>query len=199
MVRNVTGAVLALVGATAAVWSPFRAWYDGRDGRDYRFSDLFGGITATKADLWTSLLLPMVVAAVIAVLGLVLRSRLTVALAGVIVLGFTILWMVRQGQAEGGLAVNSDGSGLGLGVANAAGGGLLLLLAAAVMAGRPARHRDEEYEPESHPGPQPPPWQPGAPPDQGLGPDYPNYPDYPDQGRHPPGRDHPDDPYGRRP
>lgn len=147
MMRNVIGSILALLGATAAVWSPFRAWYDGRPGRDYALADLFGGITEAKADLLTSILLPMAFAALVTVVGLVLRLRGLVALAGLIVLGFTILWMVRQGQAAGSLSVVSDGSGLGQGVALAAGGGVLLLLGAVVMSGR--RHVESEaYEPE---------------------------------------------------
>ncbi len=140
MIRNVIGAVLALVGAAAAVWSPFRVWYDGRQGRYYEVDDLFTGITAERADLWWSLLLPLAFAALLTVIGLLLRSRLTVAAAGVVVLGFTVLWMVRQGQAADGLSAGAD-DGLGWGVALALGGGVLLLLAAAVMAGRPRRRR----------------------------------------------------------
>ncbi|MDN3292985.1 hypothetical protein QWM81_02750 [Streptomyces ficellus] len=136
MVRNVIGSVLALIGATAAVLSPFRAWYDGRPGRDYRVADLFTGITATKAGLATSILLPLAFAALVTLIGLLLRSRLLVALAGLVVLGFTVLWMIRQGQAVGSLSVESDGSGLGPGVGAAAGGGILLLLAAVLMSGR---------------------------------------------------------------
>lgn len=154
MIRNVIGSILALVGATAAVWSPFRDWYDGRHGRDYRIQDLFGGITPNDGALFTSLLLPMAFAALVTLLGLLLRSRFMVALAGVIVLGFTVLWMVRQGQEAGSLAAGGDGDGLGLGVALAFGGGVLLLLAAALMIGRRAlRHRREEpydEEPQGH-------------------------------------------------
>ncbi|MFD5899188.1 hypothetical protein [Streptomyces sp. NPDC060366] len=139
MVRNIIGSVLAVIGAASAVASPFQAWYNGRHGRDYRVEDLFNGITGTGSDLWVSLLLPFVFAALVTLVGLVLRSRLLVALAGLVVLGFTILWMVRQGQAAGSLSLTSDGTGLGLGVAAALGGGALLLIAAAVMSGRTRR------------------------------------------------------------
>lgn len=141
MVRNIIGSVLAVIGAAGAVASPFQAWYDGRHGRDYRVEDLFNGITGTSSDLWVSLLLPFAFAALVTLLGLVLRSRLLVALSGLIVLGFTILWMVRQGQRAGGLTLNSEGTGIGLGVAAALGGGALLLIAAAVMSGRRSRRR----------------------------------------------------------
>ncbi|MFJ4870494.1 hypothetical protein [Streptomyces sp. NPDC088757] len=142
MIRNVAGAVLALAGATAAVWSPFRAWYDGRHGRDYALDELFTGITDAKADLWWSLLLPFAFAALLTLIGVLLRSRPLVALAGLVVLGFTVLWMVRVGQYRGGLTVDGDGTGLGDGVANALGGGVLLLLGALVMAGRRRRTRE---------------------------------------------------------
>lgn len=118
MVRNVLGSILALLGATAAVSSPFRAWYDGRHGRYYRLGDLFTstGVTDARTQLFGSLLLPFVVAAAVTLIGVVLRSRLLVAFAGVVVLAFTVLWMVRVGQAEGRMVVAGDGSGLGLGV-----------------------------------------------------------------------------------
>ncbi|MGW1495412.1 hypothetical protein [Streptomyces sp. NPDC002402] len=142
MIRNVIGSILALIGATAAVWSPFRDWYDGRHGRDYRIQDLFNGISDTEAELLGSILLPFAFAALVTLIGLVLRSRLLVALSGVIVLGFTVLWMVRQGQAAGSLTVGGVGGGLGNGVAWAVGGGLLLLVAAAVMSGRTSPETD---------------------------------------------------------
>ncbi|MFB7278250.1 hypothetical protein ACFCZV_14165 [Streptomyces hydrogenans] len=167
MIRNVVGSVLALAGATAAVWSPFRAWYDGRHGSDYPIGDLFTGITDDKADVLGSILLPFAFAALVTLVGVVLRSRLLVALAGVIVLGFTVLWMVRVGQAEGSLVVSGNGRGLGDGVANAFGGGVLLLLGALVMSGRPRTHRLPPAAP-THPtldGPRPTgtPYGTGAP------------------------------------
>ncbi|MFF3643994.1 hypothetical protein [Streptomyces sp. NPDC002564] len=141
MVRNVLGSVLALAGATAAVLSPFRAWYDGRHGRDFRLDELFSGagVTDAGAELFGSLFLPFAFAALLTLVGVVLRARLPVALAGVLVLGFTVLWMVRQGQAEGSLAVAGDGSGLGQGVLGGLCGGVALLLGAALMTGRTSR------------------------------------------------------------
>ncbi|MFE5514215.1 hypothetical protein ACFQ9J_27150 [Streptomyces sp. NPDC056529] len=163
MIRNVVGAVLALAGATAAVLSPFRAWYDGRHGRDYAIDELFTGVTDAKADLWWSLLLPFAFAALLTLVGLVLRSRPLVALAGLVVLGFTVLWMVRVGQYEGGLTVDGAGTGLGDGVANALGGGILLLLGALVMSGRRRRRgRRGPEEPRAYPPPSGP--DPGATP-----------------------------------
>ncbi|MEU9162494.1 hypothetical protein AB0D29_19740 [Streptomyces sp. NPDC048424] len=149
MIRNLLGSLMGLIGAAAAVWSPFRAWYDGRHGRDYRVQELFtaAGITDHKAALLGSLLLPFVFAAALTLAAVVLRSRLLMALAGVIVLGFAVLWTVRQGQAAGSLSVGGDGQGLGDGLANAYGAGALILLGAAVMRGRPPRR--------TRPGPAP--------------------------------------------
>lgn len=176
MIRNVAGAVLALAGATAAVWSPFRAWYDGRHGRDYALDELFTGITDAKADLWWSLLLPFAFAALLTLIGVLLRSRLLVALAGLVVLGFTVFWMVRVGQYRGGLTVDGDGTGLGDGVANALGGGVLLLLGALVMSGRRGRTRGRPVGGEGRRGAEeprsytPPPGS-GGPDPRAAGPD----------------------------
>ncbi|WP_031072967.1 hypothetical protein [Streptomyces sp. NRRL S-118] len=153
MVRNVIGSVLALLGATAAVLSPFLAWNDGRLGRHYRIADLFGGITAGQAALWTSVLLPLAFAALLTLVGVALRSRLLVTLAGVIVLGFTVLWMVRLSQVSDGLTFEgANDSGLGWGVVLALAGGVLLLLGAAVMGRRPGRLRRRSREAEAYAG-----------------------------------------------
>lgn len=152
MIRNSLGSLLALIGAAAAVWSPFRPWYDGRLGRDFRLTQLFegGGITGAGAALFTGLFLVMLVAAVLTVLGVVLRSRLMVTVAAVLALGFTILWMVRQGQAAGDLTTGDNGLNSGAGLALA--GGVLLLIAALVMRGRAGvgRHRKDNRLDEDH-------------------------------------------------
>ncbi|WNI23149.1 hypothetical protein [Streptomyces sp. ITFR-16] len=183
MIRNVLGSIVALAGAAAAVLSPFRDWYDGRLGRHYRIGDLFTGVTGAHPGLFGSLWLPFLFAAVVTVVGVVLRFRPLVALAGVVVLGFTVLWMVRAGQAAGSLTIAGDGTGLQEGVAWAAGGGVLMLLGAAVMSGRRRRSRvDEPYgvpgsaspdtwPPTREPGPsvQTSPW-PEPEPDPYVGP-----------------------------
>ncbi|MER5869828.1 hypothetical protein [Streptomyces sp. NPDC002044] len=169
MIRNALGSLLGLIGAAAAVWSPFRAWYDDRQGRDYRIEELFSGagITDDGASLFGSILLPFLFAALLALVAVVLRSRLLMGLAGVVVLGFAVLWMVRQGQAAGSLSVGGDGQGLGDGLANAFGGGALLLLGAAVMSGRPSHRRSSRrrrtadavpahQDPEPYGSPYPP-------------------------------------------
>ncbi|MFI9049347.1 hypothetical protein [Streptomyces sp. NPDC053427] len=183
MVRNVIGSLIALIGATAAVWSPFRPWYDGRHGSDFRIEDLFNNITDNAASVYGSVFLPLAVAGVLTLIGIVLRSRVLVAFAGVVVLGFTVLWMVRQGQSAGELTAGAHG--LGVGVANALGGGALMVLGALVMSGRGGRvhggrvggrRAEERYDdgygrydepaaapPAAAPRPAPEPWDPGRP------------------------------------
>ena len=142
MIRNTLGSVLALIGAAAAVLSPFRDWYDGRLGRDYGIGDPFTGITSGHPGLLPgSILLFFLFTALLTVVGVLLRSRSLVAISGLLVLGFTVLWMVRQGQAAGGLAIQSNGSGLRWAALVAAGGGVLTILGAALMAGRPGERR----------------------------------------------------------
>ncbi|MCF6525890.1 hypothetical protein, partial [Streptomyces sp. JJ36] len=151
MVRNLIGSLLALVGAAAAVWSVFRDWYGGREGQDFLLEDLFtpGGVSGSEAALFTGLFLPMAVAALVVVVGVLLRSQLMVALGGLLVLGFAVLWMVRLGMDLGSLTVGGD-TGLASGVGIAVGGGLAVLVGAVVMRGRRkrrGRHRLETEEP----------------------------------------------------
>ncbi|ARF74461.1 hypothetical protein B7C62_21160 [Kitasatospora albolonga] len=154
MIRNILGSLVALAGAVSAVLSPFRDWYAGRAGQDYRVRDLFGGITATESGVLVSILLPFLFAALLVIAGVVVRSRIVVAFAGVVVLGFTILWMVRQGQAAGSLVVGGDGAGLQVGVANAAAGGVLMLIGALLMTGR-GRGRDRGQGRRARSAPEP--------------------------------------------
>ncbi|WP_052397184.1 hypothetical protein [Streptomyces sp. NRRL F-5123] len=141
MLRNISGSLLALIGAVLAVWSPFRIWYGGRLGSRIRVDGLFtgAGVTPDDAALLGSLFLPMSFAALLALLGVLARSRLTVGAAGVLVLGVTVLWMVRQGQTAGSLTAGGDG--MDVGVAAAVSAGALLLLAAAAFPRRRARAR----------------------------------------------------------
>ncbi|NDZ77682.1 hypothetical protein G3I19_03895 [Streptomyces sp. SID10853] len=167
--RNVLGSLVALVGAAAAVYSPFRNWYDGRHGSEYRIQDLFNGITAHKPDAGGSVLIPFAFSALLVLIGILLRSRLLVTLAGLVTLAFTVLWMVRVGIAEHSLAISSGGRGLGLGVGDALIGGVLMLLGAGLMRGRrvpvaPAPAADPYAEAGAAGPAGPPPVQPSVPP-----------------------------------
>jgi hypothetical protein len=169
MIRTVFGSLLALIGAAIAVWSPFRSWYGGRHGSRFRVDDLFTGVgvTADNAALLGPLFLPMGFAALLTLLGVLLRSRPVVALAGLIVLAITILWMVRQGQAAGSLT--AGGPGLDTGVAAAFGAAALMLLGAAALPSRrprptPLPEPQPQLQTESQPEPRAqPPYDPPPP------------------------------------
>jgi hypothetical protein len=136
--RNVVGSLLAVLGAAATLVSPWQPWYDGRHGSTFKFWEVFGtGVTGSRSGIMDSVFLVFLVMAVIAVAGVLVRSRALVGFAGAVALGFTILWMVRQGQAAGELTISSNSRGLGSGVANAFGGGLLMIIGALVMTSRP--------------------------------------------------------------
>jgi hypothetical protein len=139
--RNALGSLFALIGAAAALVSPWQPWYNARHGSAYKFYEVFGsGITPAGSGIMDSVFLVFLVTAIITVVGVVLRSRTLVLVAGVIALGFTILWMVRQGQAAGELTVTgANNRGLGSGVAWAFGGALLMIIGALMMTSRPKR------------------------------------------------------------
>lgn len=150
MTRNVYGSVVALLGAVAALWSPFRPWYGSREGQDIRIADLFNGITTQLASLWESMFLLMLAGAVLTVVGVLLRSRLLVALSGLVVIGFTVLWMVRQGLELGSLTAGGP-TGMGSGAALAFSGGVGILLGALIMSGRTGRRRARHARAEPEP------------------------------------------------
>jgi len=136
--RNVVGGLLAILGAAATLVSPWQAWYNGRHGSTYKFWEVFGtGITGSRSGVMDSVFLVFLVMAIVAVVGVLLRSRMLVILAGAVAFGFTILWMVRQGNVAGELTISSNSRGLGFGVATALVGGLLMIIGGLVMTGRP--------------------------------------------------------------
>ena len=139
--RNVLGGLLALIGAAATLVSPWQPWYNNRHGSSYKFYEVFGsGVTPSGSGIMDSVFLVFLVMAVLAVVGVLLRSRAMVGFAGVVAFGFTILWMVRQGQAAGELTITgANNRGLGSGVAYAFAGGLLMIIGSLMMAGRPRR------------------------------------------------------------
>ncbi|MEO3765725.1 hypothetical protein [Streptomyces sp. B5E4] len=130
--RYIVGSVLVLAGVVGVVWSVWLPWYNGRDGRFYALGSVFDGISDTRAQLFGSIFLPFAFAALVAVYGMLARSRVLVVLAALLVLFITALWMLRQSQLVGGLKVNTDGTGLDVGTANAVIGAALMLIGVVV-------------------------------------------------------------------
>ncbi|MFG3497214.1 hypothetical protein [Streptomyces sp. NPDC047928] len=139
MARTTVASLLGLAGAAALVLSAFQPWYENRDPRSVPAQDLFTGLDDAAAagaagPLWTSMLLPLAAAAAIGVLALIARSKVLLALAGLVALATGVLWVVQQ--AVHVAPVSFGFTDLERGLWNAAGGVLLLLIATAVLPGR---------------------------------------------------------------
>lgn len=134
--RRVLSSLLALAGVASTVTAPFLTWYADRPGERIRAQDLVHGATGMDADLLASLFLPLCFAAFVALIAVVMRSRLLMTVGGLLVLATASLWLARQSDTAAGLAAALVGPGLGVAV----GGGALLLIAGAVAGPRPARH-----------------------------------------------------------
>lgn len=139
--RNLIGSLLALIGATATLISPWQSWYNNRHGSTYKFYEVFGsGITVSRSGIMDSVFLVFLVTTIVAVIGVVMRSRTMVLVAGLVAFGFTILWMIRQGQAAGELVISgANDRGLGAGLAWAFGGGILMIVGSLLMTRQPSR------------------------------------------------------------
>ena len=139
--RNTLGSLLALIGAAATLVSPWQAWYNSRHGSSFKFYEVFGsGITVSRSGIMDSVFLVFLLMAILTLVGVLMRSRALVTVAAVVAFGFTILWMIRQGQAAGELTVTGENSlGLGSGLAWAFAGSLAMLIGSFLMTGRPRR------------------------------------------------------------
>ena len=158
MFRRVLASILILVGGAAALFSVARPWYKGREGSTYQLSDLFSNIGATRASFANSLWVPMIVASAFALLAFAWQHAWMALVAAVIVLGFTILWIVQQARADGQFVIASNGQGINQGVTEALVGGLFLLIGGLVMptrARRAARGGDREKVGSGRYRPQP--------------------------------------------
>jgi len=142
--RWMTGALLAVAGAALAVISVFLTWYGNRDGQDIRIQDLFNQMTTQSSNSLTSVLIPMAVAAVLVLAGLVVGWRWLWALAGLVALTAVYLWGLRQAQTVPGLHASLVGAGVPL----AFSGGALMLLGSVVAAKRHWRKRAPAREAE---------------------------------------------------
>ncbi|WP_051451810.1 hypothetical protein [Actinospica robiniae] len=158
LTRWMIGALLAVAGAIIAIWSVFLNWYGNRDGSDIRIWDLFNHATTTNSDTATSLLLPMAIAAVLVLAGVVVGWRWLWALAGLVVITTVYLWGLRQAQTVPGLHATLVGAGVPL----AFSGGALMLVGSALAARRrrkrtPAAERREYAAERDHVSPE---WAP---------------------------------------
>ncbi|WP_182607561.1 hypothetical protein [Streptomyces alkaliphilus] len=151
-IRSLTAVPLAVIGAATVVLGPFRPWYGDRLGREIPPAEVFGAAPSPEEVVGAAAgLLPLLIAAgTLAVLGLMLRSRLLLGLAGAVGLGLASLWLAHTYRLENSLLVG--GEGLGPGAPLTLLGGGLLVAAAAVMPGPwLVRERTDPLPPVSRP------------------------------------------------
>jgi hypothetical protein len=120
--RTLIAILATVVGSAAVVYSTFLPWYGDRQGRQIPLSELWNGVTATTTDMVNSFFVPMVLAAVLAILGLIIGRRWLMALGTVIALVVFAVFLGQQMQVE------ALASQFRQGFWNTAGGCLLLLI-----------------------------------------------------------------------
>jgi hypothetical protein len=120
--RTLIAVVATVAGAGAVVYSTFQPWYRDRQGRYIPLSDLWDGVTPNTTDMISSLFVPMVLAAVLVVLGLIIGRRWVMAIGTIIAVAVFAIFLGQQLQSE------SLASQFRQGFWNAAGGVLLMLI-----------------------------------------------------------------------
>jgi hypothetical protein len=113
-------AVLALLGALGIGFSAYLDWLDSRAPDEIPIRLLIDDITGEAPSYWRSLALPLVIASVLGILGVVLRSRGVLALAFIAGLGTFVWWIVREADLRDELDVSDFEAGAWVLVGSAA-------------------------------------------------------------------------------
>jgi hypothetical protein len=104
-------AVLALLGSLGIGFSAYLDWLDSRAPDEIPIRLLIDDITGEAPSYWRSLALPLVIASVLGILGVVLRSRRVLALAFIAGLGTFVWWIVREADLRDELDVSDFEAG----------------------------------------------------------------------------------------
>ncbi|MFF0413837.1 hypothetical protein ACFYUY_25795 [Kitasatospora sp. NPDC004745] len=130
--RTALAALLGLAGAAGLVLSSFQPWYGKSDPRSVPVADLFRGMSPTRTTSTAmSMFLLLALAAGIAVVALLVRSRPGLLLACVVGVVTGVLWVYQKGRELS--PVSLDVTDLDNGFWNACGGALAILLAVALL------------------------------------------------------------------
>jgi hypothetical protein len=113
-------AVLALLGSLGVGFGAYLDWLDGRAPDEIPIRLLVDDITSEAPSYWRSLALPLGIASVVGILGVLLRSRGVVALAFIAGLGTFVWWTVREADLRDQLEVSDFEVGVWVLVGSAA-------------------------------------------------------------------------------
>ncbi len=132
--RRVAGAFLALLGAVGVTASAYLNWFADRTPQTVPIDRLFqSGVTGEASSYWTSVALPLALVTLVAVVGVILRSRLVLAVAWLIGAATLVLFVVQQANDSADFSVGDLQTGAWIAIA----GLLVMLLGVASMGARP--------------------------------------------------------------
>nr|WP_042190183.1 hypothetical protein [Kibdelosporangium sp. MJ126-NF4]CEL19146.1 hypothetical protein [Kibdelosporangium sp. MJ126-NF4]CTQ95052.1 hypothetical protein [Kibdelosporangium sp. MJ126-NF4] len=130
--RMVIATVATVAGAAAVGYSTFLPWYRDRQGRQIPLSELWNGVTPTTTDMINSLFVPLALAIVLCVTGMVIGRRWLLGLGAFLAVVVFAVFLGQQMQVE------ALASQFKQGFWNTAGGCVLLLVGAIT---RPSRQK----------------------------------------------------------
>jgi len=131
--RRVAGAFLALLGAVGVTASAYLNWFGDRTPEAAPLDRLFqSGVTEQASSYWTSVALPLALVTVLAVVGVILRSRIVLVVAWLIGAATLVLFVVQQANDTAGFAIGDLQTGVWVALA----GLLVMLLGVLSMGGR---------------------------------------------------------------
>jgi hypothetical protein len=113
-------AVLALFGSLGVGFSAYLDWLDGRAPDEIPIRLLVDDVTGEAPSYWRSLAVPLGIASVVGIVGVLLRSRSMLALAFIVGLGTFVWWIVREADLRDELDVSDLEVGAWLLVGSAA-------------------------------------------------------------------------------
>ncbi|PPK70295.1 hypothetical protein V5P93_000828 [Actinokineospora auranticolor] len=120
--------LLALAGLAATAYGTFHPWYEDRLGSTLPLSDLFSGVQRDTAPVISSMLVPLALGALLALVGM-FRAKGLMQLGGILLVVSTGVWVIRSQDVI-------DTSELQIGLWNALFGSLLVLAASIMRPGR---------------------------------------------------------------
>lgn len=128
--RRFLAALLTLVGAVAVVFATMRPWQDDRTATDLALRDLFATVEPGEVNLLTSVAVALLAGALLGLLGMLVRARVSLVLAFLCCAVPTGAWGYQA--SVGAFEIPGVGAGFaGAGVATGA-----FLLAAIALPGR---------------------------------------------------------------